>query len=67
MSHGRPLSLTDAQLRAVIEAARVHPIQWRQRYLSGICDHLLLFDEVGDESVQRAIEIVLRRVGGQAA
>ncbi len=60
MSRGRPLALTDPQLRLVMEAARSLPPDYRSRFLGGIADQLLPLDEIADVDVQAA---VLRVVG----
>ncbi len=67
MTARRAISLSDQQLADVISAARVLPLQWRSRYLSGIADRLLLLDEASDVEVQAAITHVLQRLGGRAA
>lgn len=59
-----PLALTDDQLRAVMDGARMVPPQWRDRFLSGIADRLGPLDTVSNDAVTEALHLVLDRIGG---
>lgn len=58
MSHGRPLGLSDAQIGDVVDAAAALPPPWRGRFLAAVADLLALREELGDNTMQAAIQTV---------
>jgi hypothetical protein len=62
MSRGCLLSLSDAQLAAVLDGAKVLHFGYRSRYLAAVADQLLNRSELGDDEVRCAVDAVLLRL-----
>lgn len=56
-----PISLSDAQLEAVLEGAATVPLDWRKRFLQNLADQLTGY-EITDDRVRVAIARVLERI-----
>jgi hypothetical protein len=63
VSARRPLALTDNQMRAVLDGARIIVPWWRAAFLRAIADRLEGPAEITDAQVQHAIADCLSRFG----
>ncbi len=61
----RPISLSQEQLEAVMQASKLLPYEWRGRFISAIADQLVE-SEGSDRDVQQAVQRVLDRIGMRA-